>query len=252
MDQVPFNHTFFHIATVTPKWEPYDKDDKKSFPHPVHHQPIAVSLLRLKKASSKDANDKLEVTITSKGIHDIEEEGRALVAAFFQKVPGETSYLVSFGGRSFSLPVMVYNAMRYGVDASQYLRDQEVFTAQFSDQHTDLAELLSGYGAMYKAAKLHEYAQMIGLAKRPYIDVEACFNSGEVDTIVARLEVDVAIIAAIYFRLLLSKGRLTIESYRNIARATLRKYFERSPMAERYLEDSDVLNYFRAGHPTKK
>ena len=204
-------------------------------------------MLQLKKSSSNDDNAKLEVTITSKGIRDIKEEGRGLVAAFFKKVPGETSFLVSFGGRSFSLPVMVYNAMHYGVDASQYLRDQEVFTAQFSDQHTDLSELLTGYGALYKAASLSEYGKMVGLAKRPYIDVAECFKTGNVETIVQRLEVDVAIIAAIYFRLLLSKGRLSIEGYRAVAGMTLRKYYESNPMAEKFLEDSGVRNYLHAG-----
>jgi len=252
MDQVPFNHTFFHIATVTPDWKPYDENDKKSFPHPVHHRPVAVSLLRLKKAKDSEDNGSPQVTITSKGIHDLEQGERGLVAGFFDKVPGDTSFLVSFNGRSFALPVMVYRAMHYGVDASKYLQDQEVFTSQYSTQHTDLAALLTGYGATYGSASLSEYAQMVGLAKRPYIKVEKFFNEGNIDAIVARLEVDVVITAAIYFRLLLSKGRLSLDGYRSIAGTTLRQYYERNQMAEKYLEDSDVRNYLRAGQPAKK
>jgi len=252
MDHIPFNHTFFHIATVTPNWEPYDPNDP-GFPHPVHHQPIGASLLRLTKEKDEDGEAQVAVTITSKVIKNLEQEERGLVAAFFEKVPGETSFLVSFNGRSFALPVMVYRALRHGVNASKYLQEQEVFTARYSSQHVDLADFLSGYGTLAQdGASLSLYAQMLGLAKRPYLKVEEAFQKGQTDAIKERLEVDVLIMAAIFFRLLLSQGRLTLDSFRAVSKLTLRKYFDQNDLAAKYLEDSNITEYFRGGVPAEK
>lgn len=251
MSKIPFNHTFFHIATVTPEWEPYDPADKKSFPHPVYHRPVAVSVLRITKGKGEGDDGQVDVNIVSRTISNLDGE-RELVAAFFKNVPGDTSFLVSFQGRSFCLPVMVYRALRHGVDASQYLQEQEVFTARYSSQHVDLADFLSGYGATYGNAQLSEYAKMLGLAKRPYIDVGKRFEEGELQVIQDRLEVDVMIIAAIYFRLLLSQGRLDIDNFRVVSKKALRCYFDRNNLAQKYLEDSSIKEYFRAGEPTAK
>jgi predicted PolB exonuclease-like 3'-5' exonuclease len=240
------NHVIFHIATVTPNWEPYEKDGKQEFPPPIYHVPVAVSLLQLRM----DGQEALSVNIASKRVDTLEEE-RSLVNYFFQHVPGDAAFIVSFNGRSFTLPVMVYRSLYHGVDASRYLQNQEMFNARFSSRHIDLSEVLSGYGALYRSASLSEYAQLIGLAKRPYIDVAKAFEEQQLDLISNRLEVDVLITAAIYFRLLLSQGDISVDIYKKIARTVLKAYHKSNPFAERYLNGSNVPKYLSINQPAR-
>jgi len=238
MLQITFNHYIFHIATVTPDWEPYDSNDKSEFPHPVHHHPMAVSLLQLR---DDDAEPDVQVKVISKGISDLKKEERGLVRTFFQKVPGNVNSLVSFNGRSFAIPVMVYRALHHGVDATKYLQEAGGLFGRSpsSTPHIDLSESLSGYGAMYKSASLSNYAMMLGLSKRPYLDVSQAFSSGNVNSIVMRLEVDVLITAIIYYRLLLSQG-WDRKAYEKTLNSTLEAYAQRNELAENYILESKL------------
>lgn len=238
MSLPPLNHTFFHISSIWPDREGAD------FPHPVHHRPIAVSILRVK-------ND--EVKISSKVIEDIDTEEKALVSAFFRKMPDGAGNLVSFMGRRYGLPVMVYGALRHGVDASEYMQEERAFTARYSRQHTDLDDYLSGYGAVHTSASLSDYSQLMGLGKRPWVDVPRDFDDGLYQLIQDRLEVDVLIIAAVYLRVLLSQGQIDPEYYRSIAKTIFMTYYERSQMAHDFLEASDLKSYAAAANvPEKK
>jgi len=239
MSLVPFNHTIFHIATHVP--DPPNRDEDE-FPHPLYHRPVAVSLLRITR--EKDSLDPI-VQVMTKGITDIEKDEGTLVEQFFQKMPGGSGFVVSYMGRPFALPVMVYAALRHGVDASDYLKDERAFTARYSHNHIDLADFLSGYGAVPQNATLSDYARIIGFAKRVWVDVPKAFEAGDIKLIKERLEIDVMIIAAIYIRLLFSQGRLEPEAFELVAKKVLHAYFDRSALAKNYLKKSNVKAYLK-------
>ncbi len=228
MSLPPLNHTFFHVSSVWPE------RDGADFPHPVHHRPIAVSILRVKGDAVK---------ISSKAIGDVDKEEGALVSAFFRKMPDGAGHLVSFMGRRYGLPVMVYGALRHGVDASEYMQEERAFTARYSRQHLDLDDYLSGYGAVHTSASLSDYAQLMGLAKRPWVDVPKAFDEGNLQLIQERLEVDVLIIAAVYLRVMLSQGQIEPAYYRSLAKQIFMSYFDTSSYAAEYIESSNIKAY---------
>ncbi len=237
MSSLPFNHTFFHIATNVPD-STGNREDEDGFPHPVRHRPIGVSLMRISKG--KDVEP--DIKISSKVIKDPKDE-KPLVEQFFHRMPGGSGFVVSYMGRPFTLPVMVYAALRHGVDASEYLKDERAFTARYSKQHIDLADFLSGYGAVTQHASLTDFAKIIGFAKRVWLDVPKAFAAGDTSVIKDRLEIDVMLIAAIYLRLMFSQARLGSDAYQLVAKSMLHSFFDRSALIKNYLKKSDVKGY---------
>lgn len=73
--------------------------------------------------------------------------------------------LVSWNGQGFDLPVVRYRSMLHGIDASPYYDSGDPrngYVNRFHDLHTDLMDVLAGYGASEKIG-LDELARVMGL-----------------------------------------------------------------------------------------
>jgi len=228
MRNITLSHTGFHIATVTPNWEPYDEKENK-FPPAIHHVPIGVSVLDLK--SKKGA---VQAVTRTKVVKNLESE-RSLVRGALQQLPGKQENLLSFGGISFCGPVLLYRAMHYGIP-----QVHDRLLTHDRGHHVDLKEVLGNYGALY-AASLSDFAQLIRLPKRPYLKVDDAFNDGALDAIRGRLEIDVMIIGLLWLSGMHAYGTISSEELREAGGAILEAYSSASPGVRDYLEKANLL-----------
>jgi len=216
-------HTVVHIATVSPNYR------GTGFPPLVEHVPVSVVILKLIDDTT---------IITQKTISSLKEE-EVLVNFLFSELKLPTT-LVTFRGRSFTFPVMVYRALRYGVDASSYLG--EVDDAPLSPTaHLDVSDWLSSYGVV-PSSSLSSYIQMVGLPQRPAANqVSSQFSSGDFQGIEGNLATDVMLIASLLLRISLSRGMLSREDYSLKARSVMKAFFNHNPSTRGYLDDARAV-----------
>ncbi len=236
MTDTPFHHVAFHIATVCPSYT------GTGFPPLLHHIPVSAVVLALVQD---------DVIITSKTIKSV-DESRELTEFFFEELQGGPYHLVSFKGRSFSLPVMVYNALRYGVDASSYLAEEYQSTGgKNSAVHTDLLDWLTNYG-LVGGTNLAAYVQMVGLPARVPSghQIATQFANGQTDLIEGNLSIDVMLTAALFLRTLLVSGQLTKARYTETAKSVMKHFFDHNEAAEAFLgaiDRSTLRSFWMAG-----
>ncbi len=216
------DYTCFHIATVTPNW----KADDKKFPHPIHHRPVAICFIRL--------GEKGRVRVYTDGLNELtaEHEG-GLVQQFIKKLPSDHRTLVGNSVRRFSLPVMYYRALHYGLPA------QQIFEP-ICKEPVDVSVL---GGRDRDTPALYQLGQLVGFAKRPWLDIAQAWNDGHIQTIVDRLEVDVMLIACVFLRMQLCNGDLSLHHYLTYAKSVVGAFKNRTEFSTGFLKRSDV-NHF--------
>jgi predicted PolB exonuclease-like 3'-5' exonuclease len=212
------NHRGFLILDIetVPDGELYTPPDlpagiEKPFP-PLHaHRPIVLGVLWL---DEQYAFRRIGVI----GEHDNE---LALLSDFSQFVEQWRPHLVTFNGRSFDLPVLMLRCLRHGVPLHFFFHDRD-YRYRFTDAgHIDLYDFLSEHGAA-RVGSLDAIAHVIGLPGKVGVDgsqVEALYNSGQVQLIKNYCLMDVAQTAFVLLRYRLLQGALDRESYRRLARA---------------------------------
>ena len=217
------DYTCFHLATVTPDWK---SDDDKSFPHPIHHRPVAACFIRL-------AADGRALVYTD-GLNELTpaHEG-ALVAQCLKKMPADYATLVGVSLRRFSLPVLYYRALHYGmstktVSASIHTTPNDVSVLDDNERNTPA---------------LFQLGQLVGFAKRPWLDVAKAWSDGQPQVIVDRLEIDVMLIACVFLRMQFCRGEIGGKQYQERARALLGVFKNRTEFSTQFLANSDVRSY---------
>lgn len=228
MSNITLDHTAFHIATITPNWEPYNEDEKK-FPPAIYHVPVGVSVLDLTRKKGK-----VQAVVRTKVIKDLSQE-RSLVKGALQQLPGRQKNLLSFGGTSFCGPVLLYRSMHHSL-----AEVHDTLLSHDRAKHIDLKEVLGNYGSLY-AASLSEFAQLIRLPKRPYLKIDEAFKDSAYDAIRGRLEIDVMIIGLLWFSGLRAYGTISYEELVEACDAILASYSCASHGVQDYLEKADLL-----------
>ena len=175
------------------------------------HRVVAVSGVLRRRSSTGESND---IRIWSLGSSESSE--RELLAAFFRLVEQRSPTLVTWNGGGFDLPVLVYRALRHGVEAARYFetRDAEFrfnnYLNRFHERHTDLMDVFSGHQPR-AAAPLEEVARFLGLPGKVGMrgpDVEGRYFAGEIDAVRAYCEVDALTTWLIFLRFDRIRGRL--------------------------------------------
>lgn len=217
------DYTCFHIATVTPDWK---SEDDKAFPHPIHHRPVAVCFIRL-------GADGRALAYTD-GLNELtaEHEG-GLVRQFVKKLPPDYSTLVGTTVRRFSLPVMYYRALHYGFPTTQIFEP-------ILKKPIDVSVLGDNERS---TPALYQLGQLVGFAKRPWLDIAKAWNDGQSQLIADRLEVDVMLIACVFLRMQLCQGNISPAQYQTQARSVLEVFKERTEFSAQFLKRSDVRAY---------
>jgi predicted PolB exonuclease-like 3'-5' exonuclease len=185
---------------------------QNDFLPPPQQRVVAISVL----LRSRDG-----LTVYSLG--DEQAPERELVQRFFDGLERFSPTLVSWNGSGFDLPVLNYRALRHGVNAHRYWdvgdgdRDFRFnnYLSRYHWRHTDLMDVLSGYGASGRAS-LELAAQLIGLPGKLGIggaQVWPAYRRGEIAAIRDYCEIDVLNTYLIYLRFELTRGVLDAAAY---------------------------------------
>jgi predicted PolB exonuclease-like 3'-5' exonuclease len=185
---------------------------QNDFLPPPQQRVVAISVL----LRSRDG-----LTVYSLG--DEQAPERELVQRFFDGLERFSPTLVSWNGSGFDLPVLNYRALRHGVNAHRYWdvgegdRDFRFnnYLSRYHWRHTDLMDVLSGYGASGRAS-LELAAQLIGLPGKLGIggaQVWPAYRRGEIAAIRDYCEIDVLNTYLIYLRFELTRGVLDAATY---------------------------------------
>lgn len=150
------------------------------FLKPAFHQIVAIA------AALVDDNGMLR-RIRPLGKSGDEES--VLVVEFFRIIEEARPRLVGWNSSGFDLPVLIYRALRHGIQAESFYRVGEPYRGyrkRFDEEsHIDLMDVLSNYGASARLS-LHEMAHLLGVPGKLGVsgdDVEALFESGAVEAI---------------------------------------------------------------------
>jgi len=177
---------------------------KNPFPRQPFHRVVAISFLEAEIDADGRHESYLLRELRSGGEEGFSE--RQIVAGFFQHFERNRPRLVSFNGRGFDLPVLIYRAMKLGVQAPA-LHDKsnkwENYTARYAtDWHCDLLEALSGFGASARV-KLNEVCSILGLPGKFGMDgskVAETYDAGGIGDIRNYCETDVLNTYLVYLR----------------------------------------------------
>jgi hypothetical protein len=130
--------------------------------------------------------------------------------------------LVSWNGRRFDVPLLVLRSIRHGENCSIFFTKD--FNYRYTDVgHWDVADDATLFGAAYHYS-LNEAAQLLGLPGKLGIDgkkVWEYYSQGRLQEIVEYCHLDVLETACFAMRLLLSKGRINIATYKAIIQTIL-------------------------------
>ncbi len=180
------------------------------FPIP-YHIPIAISTLQA------DENYRIR-SLKSIGVDRYSE--KELVCKFWDEFENSRT-IVTFNGRSFDLPVLETQALKYGLCLPRYFGTGEgrgsYRASRYSDSfHIDLCDFLSNYGASPRNS-INLFAKLIGLPGKYTIageDVEYLFRQGRQKEINQYCMTDVLQTYLLFLRVELLRGKLSAAAYK--------------------------------------
>ncbi len=175
------------------------------------HIPISIAVGRVDE-------DHLLTAVETLGGEDADEE--AIVQTFWQRLDRFRGTLITFNGRSFDLPVLELQALKYGCLAPRYFSGKARY--RFSEEgHYDLYDFITNYGAQHLRGGLNLLARLVGLPGKVGIDgsrVQEYWEDGRLPEIHRYCRHDVIQTYFLFLRLELVRGHLTAEQYADILR----------------------------------
>jgi hypothetical protein len=192
---------------------PREKD--RSFPPPYACQPVVLGVLWLDQS----------LACKQLGIVGEGEDEAGLLAAFSELMTRHRPQLVTWNGRSFDLPVLALRALRHGVPFPWYYQERDYRYRYSEEGHLDLCDFLADHGAT-RATSLDAAARLIGLPGKGKGEVdgsqvEALYQSGQLETLRRYCLSDVVQTAFLFLRQRLLAGHVDRDSYRSAARDLL-------------------------------
>jgi len=213
------------------EWEP-PKDRPDAF-RPACLQRIVCN------AGMEIEISKKHVRCTWIGTFGKDGDERSKIEDFIDRVMDKKKapIVVDFNGRGFDILVILYRCMHYGIPFP-YIFDKD-FEYRFAwNDHLDLADRLSGYGAAPRM-KLDQIAQAIGLPGKFGVDgSQVCdlAKKGEYIKINSYGQCDVIQTAFVLLRLLIVAGKLSIVEHNNLIQSIRSKASEKKdPMIDELL-----------------
>lgn len=157
--------------------------------------------------------DRGQFKLGSLGDDDL-DEGAVLEGFFAILRRAQPPLLVSWNGNGFDLPVIRYRAMLHGIDAGTYYEAGDRFNnyqGRFHELHTDLMDVLSGYGAADRVG-LDELCRILGLPGKTVTEGHRVYRHiarGEWDVVKTYCELDALNTLMLWLAWESSRGRLT-------------------------------------------
>ncbi len=127
--------------------------------------------------------------------------------------------LVTWNGRRFDLPVLVYRALRHGIPLGRYYARGDYRYRYTPEGHLDLCDFLAEHGAA-RLPTLDTAARLIGLPGKAGIDgkmVGPLFEQGRLVEIQRYCLCDVVQTAFLFLRAQLLRGILDVVAYQRAA-----------------------------------
>lgn len=206
------------------------------FPVPFHI-PIAISTLQA------DENYKIRTL----GCFGADRFSEAELVSKFWQIFENAQILVTFNGRGFDLPVLESSALKHGFSLPRYFATGQGRStyrgSRYSDAyHIDLCDFLSNFGAAYRRSSLDLLAKLIGLPGKYTIageDVEYLYRQGRQKEINQYCMTDVLQTYLLFIRVELLRGKLDLDTYREIVVSTREDLMQRAASAgpENFLMD---------------
>ena len=186
-----FNHCAVHLATVrdTPK-------GKEKYGHPIEHEIVGISYIYLKGSSSK-----LSVSCGNLVINpEKEKDSEAILAEFAARYEGaHPDRMITFWGDGFTLPVLYFNCLRYGLSLPSVFGPEGIYPRHF-DGCIDLTTLLTNHKAI-DPIKMEDYvAKLTAFPNRTRFDVVAMVNTKNYKGVRSNLALDVLSMMVLYIR----------------------------------------------------
>lgn len=158
--------------------------------------------------------------------------GRALeiTREFWQKVEHECNQpvLVTFNGRGFDVPLMELMAYKFGLPLKKHFNNKSGPRNRFGNQHIDLQDFLSNYGALRLAGGLNLLARLAGLPGKADVcgaDVHDLYAKGQIEQIYAYCVQDVLDTYGVFVRSRVLAGEIST-SRENEIRTALKAFLE--------------------------
>jgi predicted PolB exonuclease-like 3'-5' exonuclease len=186
-------------------------------------------------------------TVSQIGSRSVGEKTEAeILLGFVKALPvdgrGTGPILVTFGGNGFDLPLLRYRAFALGVPVpGLHGGGHRNYWHRFGQDHVDLCDVLSGYGASAKPSLV----EMAALANIPVkiggVDgsqVEAYVAAGRLNEVADYCLTDVLATYCVFLRYEMVRGELTpahLDQSTQSLRATVQKHVERRPLLSAFL-----------------
>jgi predicted PolB exonuclease-like 3'-5' exonuclease len=186
-------------------------------------------------------------TVTQIGSRSVDEKPEAeLLLGFVKSLPvdgrGTGPILVTFGGNGFDLPLMRYRAFALGVSVpSLHHGGHRNYWHRFGQDHVDLCDVLSGYGASTRPS----LAEMAALGNIPVkiggVDgsqVEAFVAADRLTEVTDYCLTDVLATYCVFLRYEMVRGDLRqahFDASMDSLRAIVQKHVEQRPLLSAFL-----------------
>lgn len=170
------------------------------------HIPISIAVGQV--------NDERVLTAVET-INESDYSEESIVRTFWQRLERFSGTLVTFNGRSFDLPVLELQALKYGCQAHRYFSGK-ARNRYAEEGHFDLYDFLTNYGVHRLRGGFNLLAKMIGLPGKTEIDgsmVQQLWQEGRLGDIHRYCRHDVIQTYFLFLRVELMRGRMTPEQY---------------------------------------
>lgn len=186
-----------------------ETEGRKDFHQPPFHRIVAIAVAWLDPASGA-----FKLGIPG---GDTTDEKR-LLDSFFAVIQRSSVLprIVSWNGNGFDLPVIRYRSMLHGIQAPSFYQTEGDFKfnnyqSRYHDLHTDLMDLLTGYGASERVG-LDMLCRIMGLPGKTVTEGSQVYRHilrGEIDLVREYCELDALNTLMLYLMFSVHRGRLT-------------------------------------------
>jgi len=237
-----------HIVTVAPEFKGY------GFPPPIEHRIVAVSLAHFHLAGTIVIQSAVANTLADRAtlLSWLQERLVMGLGAVCRDRPAADyshSFVVTFNGNEFLLPVIQYESLRLAVPyASVLTSDHFKGDSQASVKHFAVSDWFSA-----TPPSISNLAQLCGLPPRPTFDYAgfsaAYITGGPVDlkAVCQQLELDVVLISCEFMRIALVSGAIKQEVYTDVLRTLLKQAKDKNELIGTYLRQANVRKFLLLG-----
>ena len=208
---------------------------KSSFVPLAFHIPVAIAVARV------DGNFRLQKLAL---LDEPEYRTERMVELFWKGLDAyPDAVLVDFGGRTFDLPVLELAAFRFGLSVPSYFSSSvgRSYRRRFSEQHLDLLDWFTNFGASRLRGGLDLLAKLIRKPGKIQVrgeQVLQLWREGRKEVIGAYCLCDVLDTYFVFLRTRVLTGEITLEDEKNLtdhAKQVIEEAAFERPYLEPYL-----------------